>query len=133
MTLSCLPNDYLVEIAGTMLLDIITQDTKPEQAIPLKTLAIGAATYGNARIGGGYYTGNRVSDYLQLRIYHVNYDCRYRNPLSTSLQLIAKGTPADALGRAEYLDIFKLYWLDGVPFDREAFYKERGEWEELAE
>ena len=100
-----------------MLINIIANKTRIEQAPMLNTIAIGASTYGNVRVGMNHYTPNRASTFLQLRIYHVNYACRYRNFLSPKLHLIARGTPADAWGNAENLDIFTLYWLDGVPLD----------------
>ncbi|KAL9075648.1 MAG: hypothetical protein Q9161_001399 [Pseudevernia consocians] len=114
-----LPNDYMMEGLATMLLNIVTQKARIEQIPALKTLAIGASTYSNIREGTSHYTPNDASTFLQLRIYHVNYDCRYRNSLSPKLHLIARGTPADAWGNAENLDIFTLYWLDGAPRDPE--------------
>lgn len=115
-----LPNDYMVEGLATMLLNVIIKNMRTEQPLALKTVAIGASTYGAARVGMGHYTPNNTSSFLQLRIYHINYDCRYRDSLSPKLHLIARGTPAEAWGNAENLDIFKLYWLDGVLPDPEA-------------
>ena len=109
-----------MEGLATMFLNIITNKTRVEQAPILRTIAIGASTYGNVRMGMNHYTPNSASTFLQLRIYHVNYDCRYRNALSPKLHLIARGTPADAWGNAEHLDIFTPYWLDGIPRDHEA-------------
>lgn len=98
-----------------MLLGIITKQSRIQEAQRLKTLAIGASVYRDAKLGMNHYDPNHVSTFLQLRIYHVNYDCQYRNYFSPKLHLIARGTPADAWGDAENLDIFALYWLDGVP------------------
>lgn len=109
-----LPNDYMIDGLASMLLDLVTKKARMEQAPALTTLAIGASTYGSARVGMGHYAPNSASTFLQLRIYHVNYDCRYRNSVSPKLHLIARGTPADAWGNAENLDIFTLYWLDGA-------------------
>ena len=92
-----------------MLVNIITKNAQVEQALVLRTLAIGASTHGGVRMGMGHHAPNTASTFLQLRIYHVNYDCRYRNSLSPKLHLIARGTPADAWGNAESLDIFKIY------------------------
>ena len=100
---------------ATMFINIITKKAQIERAPALKTLAIGASTYGNVRVGMSHFTPCSASTFLQLRIYHVNYDCRYRSSLSPKLHPIARGTPADAWGNAENLDIFTLYWLDGVP------------------
>ena len=117
-----LPNDYMTEGLATMLLDIVAKNARIESAPALKTLAIGASTYGTIRVGMSHYTPNSTSTFLQLRIYHVNYDCRYRDSRSPKLHLIARGTPADAQGTAEYLDIFTLYWLDGVLPDLEGYH-----------
>lgn len=106
-----LPIDYMLDGLATMLLNIVTK-----KARTLKTLAIGASTYGSVRVGMGHYTPNSASTFLQLRIYHINYDCRYRNSITPKLHLIGRGTPADAWGEAENLDIFTLYWLDGIPW-----------------
>ena len=115
-----LPEEYKLEALGTMLLNIMTKKmTRIDGAPVLKTLALGASTFGNVRMGVSHFTPNSVSTFLQLRIYHVNYDCnydcRYQNSLSPKLHLIARGTPADAYGNADNLDIFSLYWLDGAP------------------
>ena len=96
-----------------MLLNIISKEASIKQAPVLKTLGIGASTYGNVRLGMDHYAPNTASTFLQLRIYNVNYDCRYRNSVSPKLHLIGRGTPADAWGDADNLDIFTLYWLDG--------------------
>lgn len=112
-----LPNDYMMEGLATMLLNIVTKNAQTAQALTLKTIAIGAPTYGSIRVGMNHYTPSSISDFLQLRIYHVNYGCQCRNSLSPKLHLIARGTPADACGNAENLNIFTLYWLDGVPLD----------------
>ena len=100
-----------------MLLNIVTKNARTVQPLALKTVAIGAPTYGSVRVGMNHYTPSSASDFFQLRIYHVNYGCQYRDSLSPKLYLIARGTPADAGGNAENLNIFTLYWLDGVPLD----------------
>ncbi|CAD6593210.1 MAG: hypothetical protein ASARMPREDX12_006936 [Alectoria sarmentosa] len=110
-----LPEEYMLEGLGTMLLNIITKKTRIDRVPVLKTLALGASTYSNVRMGVSHYPPSKASTFLPLRIYHVNYDCRYQNSLSPKLHLIARGTPADAWGNAENLDIFRLCWLDGAP------------------
>ena len=112
-----LPNNYMMEGLATMLLNIVTKNAQTPQTLTLKTIAIGAPTYGSVRVGMNHYTPSSISDFFQLRIYHVSYGCQYRNSLSPKLHLIARGTPADAWGNAENLNIFTLYWLDGVPLD----------------
>ena len=98
-----------------MFLNILVKNARTEQTLALETLAIGASTYGSTRVGMNHYTPNATSTFLQLRIYHVNYDCRYRDSLSPKPHLIARGTPADACCNADNLNIFALYWLDSVP------------------
>ena len=115
-----LPYDYMMEGLATMLLNIVTKNARTTLA--LKTVAIGAPTYGSVMVGMNHYTPSSTSDFFQLRIYHVNYGCHYRDSLSPKLHLIARGTPADAWGNAENLNIFKLYWLDGVPLGLERYY-----------
>ncbi len=117
-----LPNDYMMEGLATMLINIATKNARSDQTLALKTIAIGASTYGNVMLGMNHYTPNIASTFLQLRIYHVNYDCRYRSSLSPKLHLIARGTSADACGNADNLDIFRPYWLDGILVDPEKDY-----------
>ena len=106
-----------MEGLGTMFINIITKHAQRKETQVLKTLAVGASTYGNVRMGESCGANRRASTFLQLRIYHVNYGCRYRNTVSPKLQLIARGTPANAWGDDENLEIFRLYWLDGVILD----------------
>ena len=119
---TCLPNEYMMEGLATILLNIVTKNARNAQALALKTIAIGAPTYGNVRVGMNHYTPSSASEFFQLRIYHVNYGCHYRDSMSPKLHLIARGTPADAWGNAENLNIFTLYWLDGIPIDTEEYY-----------
>ena len=116
-----LPNDYMMEGLAAIFLNVVTKNARNAQAMALKTVAIGALTYGNVRVGMNHYTPSSTSEFFQLRIYHVSYGCHYRDSLSPKLHLIARGTPADASGNAENLNIFTLYWLDGVPLDRERY------------
>ena len=106
-----------MEALATMLLKIIFKEASIKQAPVLKTLGIGASTYGNIRLGMNQYAPNAAATFLQLRIYDVNFDSRYRNSVSPKLHLIGRGTPANAWGDADNLDIFTLYWLDGFPQD----------------
>lgn len=98
-----------------MLLNITNIRARPDSSPVLKTLAIGALTYGNVRMGVNHYPLYRFANFLQLRIYRVEYNGPAPGHRSPRLHLVAKGTPADAVGIAENLDIFETYWLDAAP------------------
>lgn len=112
---SWLPNDYMLDGLACMLLDIINLRPQADSTPALKTLGLGALTYGNVMMGVNHYPAHEFSNFLQLRIYSLCYDCASHGARMPRLHMIAKGTPADAYGLAENLDIFNVYWLDAAP------------------
>lgn len=100
---------------ATMLLNIINLKARAESTPVLKTLALGALTYGDVMMGVSHYPTHQFANFLQLRIYRVNYERTSHGVRTPRLHMIAKGTPADAIGIAENLDIFDVYWLDAAP------------------
>ena len=89
----------------------------PTQRSPrLRTLALGAATYGNSRMGTHHFPDSDCADLLRLRIYNVDYANHHGiAPGDPTVHLVAKGAPNDALGHSKHLDIFEPYWLDAAP------------------
>lgn len=85
-----------------------------KQGHPLRTLAIGASTYGSIKMGMNCQPAHTIADYFRLRIYHIDHAWRLQGSVSPNVQLIAKGTPADAQGLVDHLEIFDTYWLDGA-------------------
>lgn len=66
-------------------------------------------------MGVNHYPMHKVADYLQLRVCRVGCDCASQGLASARPGLTAKGTPADACGVAENLDILTVHWLHGAP------------------
>ena len=82
----------------------------------LKTLGIGAATYGNLQLSTSY----RLEDaalFLLPRIYHLEYTPSTGRVAAedwrVKAHLVADGNAEDAGGYADDHSIFKPYWLDG--------------------
>lgn len=100
---------------ASMLLDKINTKARIDKPPTLKTLAIGTLTYANVMMGVNHYPTHEFANFLQLRIYRVDYSYTIEGVRTPRLHMIAKGTPADAVGIAENLDIFDVYWLDGAP------------------
>lgn len=98
-----------------MLLNIINSKARTDQLPTLKTLAIGALTYASVMMGVNHFPAHEFANFLQLRIYRVDHSYTFQGVRTPRLHMIAKGTPADAVGIAENLDIFDVYWLDGAP------------------
>ena len=97
-----------------MLVDIVLKD-QGTRLPGLRTLGIGASTYGSMMMGMHCYSMHQAADFLQLRIYRIDYDIWSQGTKKPKPHLIAKGTPSDARGTAENLDLFDVYWLDAAP------------------
>ena len=90
-----------------------------KQAPRIRTLAFGATTYANTRIGTYYRRDNHLADFLRLRVYSVEYlESLGTRKIMPSVTLIAQGVADNAKGWCRDLDLFDLYWLDG--FTKEA-------------
>ena len=98
-----------------MLVGIIALKDRGIRLPHLRTVAIGASTYGSMMMGVNSYPMHQTADFLQLRIYHIDYDVWSQGIKKPRPRLIAKGTPSDARGNAENLDLFSVYWLDAAP------------------
>ena len=109
-----IPVQYAVEGLASLLIDIIHKKAREGENSSLKILGIGALTYGSFMMGANYFPVHKTADFLQLRIFRVGFESS-RGSSSSRPYLLAKGTPADACGYIEDLDIFKTYWLDAAP------------------
>ena len=111
--------DFLFEAMGTRLAENLLRkrfNDGLESPSSLRTLGLGAATYGNARLGTYLYDDHIAASILRLRIFRIEYH-QVQSRLSTSwvakLHILAEGISADAEGYAPDLNLFHLYWLDG--------------------
>lgn len=93
-------------------------DREVKKPLRLRTIAFGAPTYGNTHIGTYYHRNHHLADFLRLRIYHLQYaeSLVTRAPFY-SARLVATGVPDGAKGWCNHVDLFELYWLDGLPRD----------------
>ena len=110
---TCLSNDVKLRgFVDAFLGDYVLWE--PWEGKPqLRTLALGATTYGNTRIGTNHFTGNNLADYVRLRVYNVDYIYHHRTGKRTSsVDLVAKGFADDALGFCKHMDLLDVYWLD---------------------
>ena len=111
--------DYLLEGLGTQLVEERLRrhfkDGLKSPGSP-RTLGLGAAMYGNVRLGTYQFEDHKVASILRLRIFHIEYhqvQSRAFTGWVAKLHLIAQGAPADAEGYAHDLSVFQPYWLDG--------------------
>ena len=101
-------------------MDVVRKKARKDRPLSLKTLAIGANTYGHVWMGISHFPQLKIMDYLQLRIYRVVYNHSPNGLSTTRPYLIGKGTAADAVGISENLDIFAIYWLDIYPIQEDS-------------
>lgn len=87
----------------------------------LKTIALGAVTWSDVWLGSNYHCSNyfysnthkleSVLDFLQLRVYQIDYQYDLQGVCSPMLNLIAKGSPRDIQRESSSLSILEPYWL----------------------
>ena len=115
---SWLPNDFMYSALATSFLDKYTTERPTARSTRLKTLALGATTYGNSCMGMYHFPDHDFADFLRLRIYNVEYMHHHTTDTwSPKPRLVAKGVPNDAIGYSKHLDLFEPYWLDAAPKD----------------
>lgn len=112
---------------ATTMMDLIR--SSPDRRIPLeengcavlelKTIALGALTYRDVYVGEKWReantsldisTLNQTDDYLQLRVYHVDYCYTVLGKHSPLLTLMTKGCPWD-FPPYDDIKILQPYWL----------------------
>ncbi len=105
-----LPTDYLVKGIASAILDSYAHGKLSNRRGSLATIALGAPLYRDIHIGSNHFPNDLSRDFLQLRVYHVDY--KYQSaigPLPIVTQ-VAKGT-ADAATTWLDKDILHEYWL----------------------
>ncbi|KAL9628622.1 MAG: hypothetical protein Q9164_007200 [Protoblastenia rupestris] len=113
---SLLSNDFTYSALATSFLEKYTTERPTARSARLKTLALGATTYGNSYMGMYYFPDLDFADFFRLRIYNVEYlHHRTTDTWSPKPRLVAKGVPNDAIGYSKHLDVFEPYWLDAEP------------------
>ena len=110
LTTSFLPTEYMVKGLASALLDVYVGDSPSNGQKSLTTVAFGAPVSRDIHIGSNHFPSDPVRDFLQLRVYHVDY--KYQSVLgpSPTVTQVAKGI---ANGATTCLDkeVLHAYWL----------------------
>ena len=110
LTELCLPTDYLVRGIASAILDAYARGKLSNRRKSLTTIALGAPLYRDIHIGSNHFPKDPTRDFLQLRVYHVDYEYQSAiGPLPTVTQ-VAQGTADDATTCLDK-DILHEYWL----------------------
>ena len=110
----------LIRTSPDRLLPIPWEEFHVNYVVPeLKTIALGALTYRDVYVGEKWRdsctlldtsTLNQTDDYLQLRVYHVDYCYTVLGTHSPLLTLMTKGCPCDFPPYSD-IKILEPYWL----------------------
>lgn len=104
--------DYTLKGLATMFIDIADTKRNPKCTPLLKIIAIGAPLYRDNRIGTNQFPDNHVVDFLQLRVYHVDYDYQSGGTHQYVLSQVAKGTQNEVCGSLGIRDwLWCNWWL----------------------
>ena len=104
-----IPQEYLYKSLAQGFMDKMAE--APDFYQHLRTIAVGAMTYSDRKIGAASFPSEDLRDFLRLRIYHVDYLNVYPAGLLTILSLVGKGTADLADGVCKETEIFDMYWL----------------------
>lgn len=109
---------------AVMFMDIVTSDvdTTFSGRSRIRTIALGAPTYNDIRIGANYFPFDAERDFLRLRVYQVDYHPNdYGYGVCPILKMVAKGSPAHAYRTCANIEILETYWLGwtSAPLDFE--------------
>lgn len=107
---ACLPTDYMVKSLATMVADILAKGIRSNHPPLLNTIAIGTPVYRDIYIGSNHFPHDPARDYMQLRVYHVDYKCQSILGTSPMVTQVAKGTADDAATCLDK-DLLHDYWL----------------------
>lgn len=110
LTSSFLPTDDIVKSLAFAIQDMYSRGKPPNRQMALTTIALGAPLYRDIHIGSNHFPSEPVRDYLQLRVYHVDYKCQSVLGPSPTVTQVAKGTADDATTCFDK-DVLHEYWL----------------------
>lgn len=110
LTETYLPVDYLVRGTACKVLDRYADSKSLNRQKSLVTIALGASLYQDTVIGSNHFSSDPVHDYLQLRVYHVDFNYQsVLGPLPTVTQ-VAKGF-IDAATMCSDKELLRQCWL----------------------
>lgn len=110
LTTSFIPNDYMLKSFVSAFLGLDAGGKRSKRQKLLTTIAIGAPVYRDIHIGSNHFPSDPARDFLQLRVYHVDY--KYQSVIGTSptITLVARGTADDATTCLDKEALHE-YWL----------------------
>lgn len=100
----------MVRGIASAIVDVYARGEPAARPNSLTTIALGAPVCGDIHIGSNHFPRDSVRDFLQLRVYHVDY--RYPSALGPMYVVtqVAKGTAFDATACIDE-DVLHQYWL----------------------
>ena len=110
LTKAFLATNYIVKGLASSILDWYAGGKPSEGHKSLTAIALGAPVYRDLHIGSNHFPRDPVQDFLQLRVYHVEY--KYQSVIgpSPTVTLVAKGTADDATTCLDK-EFLHEYWL----------------------
>lgn len=100
----------MIKGLANAVLDVFNCGNSSIRQNSLTTIALGAPVYRDIHMGSNCFPSDPVRDYLQLRVFHVDYG--YQSVLGPSpvVTQVAKGTVDDATICVDK-DLLQEYWL----------------------
>jgi len=115
MPVASLPSSLSVENVlksfADMFMNIANSSTLPDRRPTFKILGLGAPLYRDVKIGASHVPNSYLAEFLQLRLYHVDYSSQLPDGSSVAISQIAKGTPDKAWDLGFYDVPSWSYWL----------------------
>lgn len=107
---SFLPTGFMVYGLATMVANFLAKGEQSDLSPLLDTIAFGVPVYRDIHIGSNHFPRDLVRDFLQLRVYHVDYN--YQPVFRTNLVVtdLVKGS-ADDTSLCLDRDVLHQYWL----------------------
>ena len=81
------------------------------QHLPIKVIALGSLTWSDVWLGSEYHRGKEVLNFLQLRVYRINYRHSPEGKRMPTLDLVAKGSLRNIDDSCSSCRILEPCWL----------------------
>ncbi len=108
---SKLPVDHMLKKFADKFMNIAASSNYPGRRPTFKILGLGAPLYRDVKIGASHVPNSYLAEFLQLRLYHVDYSSQLPDGSSVAISQIAKGTPDKAWDLGFYDVPSWSYWL----------------------
>ena len=105
------PIDCMAKSLASAVLDTYLRSQPSNCQRPLTTIALGVPTYADVHIGCNHFRKDSIREYLQLRVFYVDYHYRsVRGPTPTVTE-VATGVADDATMCVDQDFLNESYWL----------------------